>query len=163
MAGQGPPPKAPGTRARRNRTSTAATIKADPSLRVPRLPQHPRADEGYDWHPMTAAMWKEAWHSPMAPEFVDADKHGMFVYALLIDDFWTVKSARQRAELAAEIRLSGQRFGFSPIDRRRLQWEVEKAEDAQQRGRRRRGEPAPAAEGNGSDLTDARAVLRAIK
>jgi hypothetical protein len=159
-----PPPKAPGTRARRNRSSTAAVIKADPDLEIPPLPPHPEAEREVDWHPLAVAQWEAIWRSPMAPEFDDSDIHGMVVVTMLYHDFYTAKTARQRAELAAEIRLSGQRYGSSPLDRRRLQWEIERTEDAQQRGRRRRGadgstpERRPDASGG-----DPRGILRAIK
>ena len=33
-------------------------------------------------------------------------------------------------DLAAELRLQAARFGLSPIDRRRLDWEVAKSDDA---------------------------------
>jgi len=41
-----------------------------------------------------------------------------------------------RKDIGAEIRLQGVRFGLSPIDRRRLQWEIEHTEEAQHRGQR---------------------------
>ena len=40
--------------------------------------------------------------------------------------------------MAAEIRQQSVRFGLSPIDRRRLQWEVEKGEQATERTSKRR-------------------------
>jgi hypothetical protein len=159
----GPPPKQSGTRARRNKTSTAAIIKADPSVHAPELPAHPGLEDGQDWHSMTLVWWEDVWRSPMAPEFDDSDKHGLFALALLVNDFWMTSSARLRAQIGAEIRLQGVRFGLSPIDRRRLQWEIERTEDAQQRGRRRRGaqdgpEPRPQ-----PSAGDPRGILRAIK
>jgi hypothetical protein len=39
--------------------------------------------------------------------------------------------------LAAEIRLQRQCFGLTPLDRRRLQWEIERAEAAERRDRPR--------------------------
>lgn len=164
MAGMGPPPKAAGARQRRNKASTHAVLQADPDAEVPELPEHPRLlDDGVTWHPMTEAWWTYVWLSPMASEFDDSDVHGLFVLAMLVDDFWTIRSARQRAELAAEIRLTGQRFGVSPLDRRRLQWQIAETEDKQARTSRRRNEapPQPAPAAGGAD--DARAVLRAIK
>ena len=58
------------------------------------------------------------WHSPMAAEFLEADRHALVRLAVLIDAFWNEPSK----ELAAEIRLEQQAFGLTPIDRRRLQW-----------------------------------------
>jgi hypothetical protein len=149
----GPAPKPSSTRARRNKTSTAAMLKSDPTIKAPALPER-------DWHPMVEAWWADIWLSPMAPEFDDSDKHGLFALALLVDDFWTADTASTRAKLAAEVRQQGQRFGLSPIDRRRLQWEIERSEEAQQKGARRRAQSQPAAPAKGG--ADPRSVLRAV-
>lgn len=148
----GPQPKPSGTRARRNKSSTNATLKADAAIVAPELPHR-------DWHPMTLAWWRDLWASPMAPEYDDSDRHGLFKLALLQDDFWTAETARERKEASAEIRLQEQRFGLSPIDRRRLQWEIEKSEEAVERGAKRRCSGRAASKPNGSDP---RAVLRAL-
>ncbi len=131
----GPVPKHPSTRARQNRSATAAQLKADPSIRAPRLPDR-------SWHPMTAAWWRDVWSSPMAPEFDASDVHGLYALAVLVDDFWTAETPTARRDMASEIRLQTQRFGLSPIDRRRLQWSIEKVEEAQDRGSRRRSRVA---------------------
>jgi hypothetical protein len=73
------------------------------------------------WHRLTRAWWRDVWHSPMAEQFLEADRHALFRLALLVDLFWRGPSK----ELAAEIRLEQQAFGLTPIDRRRLQWTVE--------------------------------------
>ncbi len=78
-----------------------------------------------------------------APEFLKADIHGLFQLALLTNDFWLAESPSARSNLAAEMRQQSQRFGLSPIDRRRLQWEIEKTEDAIARGAQRKPAPAP--------------------
>jgi hypothetical protein len=75
----------------------------------------------------------------MAPEYDDSDKHGLFVLAVLVDGFWR----KPHWTAAAEIRLQRQCFGLSPIDRRRLQWEIEKVDEAQERGERRRAQSPP--------------------
>jgi hypothetical protein len=148
----GPTPKPAATRQRRNRTTSSATLTADHKVRAPALPKgnpwcsthgrrksdcllDPRISElrpcrTEQWHPMTKAWWKDIWASPMAPEFLKADTHGLFTLAMLEDDFWRSTSVKERRELVAEIRLQRQCFGLSPIDRRRLQWEVERAEQA---------------------------------
>lgn len=129
----GPPPKNPATRRRHNRVSTATTlVVADAPATVPALPPE------RDWHPQTKCWWEDTWRSPMAPEFLQADAHGLFRLALLIDDYWTAGSATQRRKLAAEIRLQGQGYGLSPLDRRRLQWQVEQVE---QKAAERRSSP----------------------
>jgi hypothetical protein len=96
----------------------------------------------------------------MAPEYDPSDVHGLFALAMLVDDFWSADSATLRANLAGEIRLQAQRFGLSPIDRRRLQWEIERGEEAQDRGERRRSRAA--AEATVAPGEDPRAVLRAL-
>lgn len=93
----------------------------------------------------------------MAPEYDDSDKHGLFMLADLVDAYWTEESPRGRAVLAAEIRLQRQCFGITPLDRRRLQWSIEKADEAQDRGKKRRAkaEPKPP-----EQAADPRSVLR---
>lgn len=147
------PLKDPSVRQRRNQDSTRATLKADPDLEVPALPKRG------GWHEQTVAWWTDVWASPMAPEFDDSDKHGLFQLALLVDDFWTANTSRERKELAAEIRQQSQRFGLSPIDRRRLQWTIEQVNEAQDKGDRRRAKAPPAKADGGSDP---RATLRAV-
>ena len=116
----GPIPKSAITRQRRNKKSTAATLKAEGGeLReVPPMPE--------EWHNMTKAWWEDVWRSPMADEFIEADKHGLYRLAVLVNEFWEHPSK----DLHAEIRLGQQAFGLTPIDRRRLQWEVGRAESA---------------------------------
>lgn len=146
----GPAPKSASTRSRRNKTSTAATLRADAAIVAPELP------EG-DWHPMVLDWWRALWASPMAPEYDDSDRHGLFELALIRNDFWCAGSAKERKEAAAEIRLQDQRFGLSPIDRRRLQWEIERTEDAVAKGSKRRvSQEASRPKG------DPRGVLRAL-
>lgn len=146
----GPAPKDESVRARRNKASTRATLRADAAIVAPELPP-------IDWHPMVLEWWRDLWASPMAPEYDDSDRHGLFELAILRNDFWQAETARERKEAAAEIRLQDQRFGLSPIDRRRLQWEIERTEDAQAKGARRR----TARQAN-TPKGDPRAVLRAV-
>lgn len=80
----------------------------------------------------------------MAHEFLDADVHGLFMLADLIDQYWRDPSK----DLAGEIRLQRQSFGLTPLDRRRLQWEVERVEQA---GRKRQQLPPPPAPEAGDD------------
>ena len=75
---------------------------------------------------MTRFWWRDIWCSPMAPEFLKTDMHGLLRLAVLIDEFWN----NPTVSLASEIRHQGAQFGLTPIDRRRLQWEVERAETA---------------------------------
>lgn len=128
MAGSGPPPKHPSTRRRQNRSSTAATLTLVHNVTAPDLPA------GREWHELTLEWWADVWASPMAPEYHESDKHGLFILAALVDDFWREPSR----EIAAEIRLQRTRFGLTPMDRRSLQWEIERGEEAEERTTQRR-------------------------
>jgi hypothetical protein len=75
----------------------------------------------------------------MAPEYDSSDFHGLLLLAVLMNDFWLHPSTA----LAAEIRLQRQCFGLTPIDRRRLQWEIERTDEAQTRGEKRRAAARP--------------------
>lgn len=106
----------------------------------PRL--HGRPD-GVPWHPAATALWDAIWDSPMATEYDASDAHGMLRLLDLVHEYWSVDpqakgAARLKVLLAAEIRLEQQNFGLSPLDRRRLQWEIERAEQAKDTGRSRR-------------------------
>lgn len=146
----GPAPKDPSVRARRNRQSTAATLRLVHDVVAPPLPTRL-------WHEQTRAWWRDIWASPMAPEFLKADLHGLFALALLIDDMWRTEDPKLRKELAAEVRQQRMAFGLTPLDRRRLQWQIEQTEEAQDRGtRRREAAPKPVAK-----ASDPRGVLGA--
>ncbi len=152
MAGMGPPPKPAAVRARKNRVTTAAVLHAPnpEDVMVPPLPDRPQDwhhtllnRPPQDWHPLTRAWWADLWASPMAAEYDATDVHGLLQLAVLVDDFWHAESPRDRQAASAEIRLQGLRFGLSPIDRRRLQWEIERSEEAQACRRRRQAAEAP--------------------
>ncbi len=82
-----------------------------------------------EWHSLTVAWWGDVWASPMASEYLAADRHGLFRLAMLVDDYWLASSPTGRRDLAGEIRLQGQAFGLTPLDRRRLEWTVGQVED----------------------------------
>lgn len=134
----GPMPKPGALRQRRNRTSTHAVLFAKQPMRQ-RAPSLP-CDRG--WHRLTLAWWQDVWHSPMAAEFLSVDIHGLYRLAILIDRFWVEPTVN----LASEIRQQQTAYGLTPIDRRRLQWEVERVESVA----RKRRPPLPAT-GNGDD------------
>lgn len=131
-----PLPKHPSTRARRNKVSGARTLSVVHDVEIPALP------DVRLWHPLTESWWDDIWASPMAPEFDHSDVHGLFLLAMLVDAFWVEPSTT----LASEIRLQRQCFGLTPIDRRRLQWEIDRGEQAEQQTSQRRtaAKPTPA-------------------
>lgn len=149
----GPDPKHPSRVSRRNRSSTSSQLVANPDLVVPPLPD----EDSREWLPITRAWWRDIWASPMAPEYDASDVHGLFIVAQLVDDFWRKPSK----ELAAEIRLQRQSFGLSPIDRRRLQWEIEHADEASAAGDERR-RAAAMARAQARPTVDPRNALHAV-
>lgn len=137
--------------ARRNRTSTNARLTSEHEIEAPELPT---AADG--WHPQTLEWWRDVWASPMAPEYDESDRHGLFMLAVLVDSFWRQPSK----DLAAEIRLQRQNFGLTPLDRRRLQWEIERGDEAAAKGAKRR---AAATEAKApTTRNDPRVALRAV-
>lgn len=126
----GPAPKDPSVRARRNKSSTRSSL-AGQARETPALPEL----DGVQWHPMTLMWWADVWSSPMSSEYLTADRHGLFRLAMLVEEFWR----HPLKEIAAEIRLQEKRYGLNPLDRRALEWSVESAEDAKDRGAQRRG------------------------
>lgn len=142
--------KDPSVRARRNKASTAATL---PTAGLPKR-NRPELPPSRDWLPMTVEWWDDLWASPMASEFHDSDRHGLFILAALVDAFWTEPTK----ELAGEIRLQRQSFGLTPYDRRRLEWTIESADEAKDRGRQRRARQSSSPKSG----DDPRSVLRAV-
>ncbi len=130
MAGRGPAPKPAHLRQRRNRASTQATLPSEAASADRKVPDLPEREGG--WHPMALDWWASVWTSPMAAEFLNADRHGLYLLAELHQRRWLAVSDAQIVRLSAEIRQHEIRFGLSPIDRRRLQWQVEKSENPQE-------------------------------
>ena len=149
----GPLPKDPKMRQRRNKESTAATLSlvASEDFTSPDLPplyrEFTTKNEDGDadttlrevvWHPRTISWWDTIWSSPMAGEWLKADYEGLFLLAELEDDFHRAGSPRDRIEILKEIRLQRAEFGLTPIARRRLQWEVQRGEEAEEKTRKQR-------------------------
>src|SRR5207253_1666646 len=99
--------------------------------------------------------WEAVWRSPMAGEYLAADRDGLFILARLHQDFWTAGCPKDRQQAAAEIRHQGVRFGLSPVDRRRLEWFVDKGEQASKRTETRRR----ARDASGKDPRDVLRIL----
>ena len=128
---RGPVPKDPRLRQRRNKVSTAARLLVEDLSSRKRTPSLP--PRSLEWHMLTKRWWKSVWQSPMANEYLDADVKGrLYRLAILVDRFWLKPSIT----LDAEICRNEAGLGLTPIDRRRLQWEVERLEQAQKRPRR---------------------------
>jgi hypothetical protein len=159
---KGRPPKLEALRQRRNKPAVGkSTLPTAESAKRNRVPELPKRAEG--WHPRLREWWSSVWRSPMAGEYLDADmRGGLFHLAYLHQLFWEVADlgiagVNKLPALAAEIRLQEVRFGLSPIDRRRLQWEVEKGETAAERTQTRRVAKRAASK---KPVADPRSVLK---
>lgn len=154
---RGPAPKSPELRQRRNRQVTRATlpsVEQSAQNEVPALYSRDKPTEV--WHPRVLAWWNAIWKSPMASEWLDADVSGL-VYrtAELQQDFWTADDAAGRVAVETRIAKNEERLGLSPIDRRRLQWEIERGDEASERTTKRRA--AKAVQGK-----DPRSYMKAV-
>jgi hypothetical protein len=69
----------------------------------------------------------------MASQWLETDVDALGRLALLWDHFYQFPTAQN----LSEIRLQEQRFGLSPLDRSRLQWEVNRAEETEKRQQQR--------------------------
>jgi hypothetical protein len=113
----GPPPKPPSQRRRRNKA--ASVVKLPTSSR----PTKPPAPKGLS--PAARSWWKTVWQSPLAAAYIEADVPALARLAGLID---RVHRGEEGSRLLGEIRALEDRFGLSPLARRRLQWELQTAE-----------------------------------
>ena len=121
----GPAPKPRKTRQRLNKASTRATLE-QPVGDVTVLPL-PERDSG-DWHPRVSAWWDDVWRSPMAAEYLDVDRRGLEAIAELWQGFFRADSDAGRLAVHSEIRLAQRDYGLTPLDRRRLEWEIKRVE-----------------------------------
>lgn len=151
----GPAPKHPSARARRNRSTTAATLTRPTRAKVPAMPDAPplveyddekvRHTHEVDWHDMVRQWWTDVWSAPMSTEWDESDIHNLYICLLLQQDMWTASTPKDRRDAAAEYRLQRKDLGLTPFDRRRLEWQIESAEEAKDRGAQRRARQSPAA------------------
>jgi hypothetical protein len=74
----------------------------------------------------------------MASEYLATDGHGLLLLAELEDAFHCAETSSMKLRIASEIRHQRTAFGLTPMDRRRLQWEVERTESAQAKRKPRR-------------------------
>jgi len=147
----GPAPKPAHLRQRTNRKPGAAQLEA-PTGKT-KAPEMPNPD-GRVWHPLTVKAWEHAWKSPMAGQWLETDADAIGRLALLWDEFYK----KPDADGLKEIRLQSALFGFSPLDRSRLQWEISKADEAEEKTRRRKN---PSQQRTGT--ADPRAILTMVK
>jgi hypothetical protein len=115
-------PKPPGQRRRRNLgQSKWRQLPADGA--GPQAPPLPRKRPA--WLKATREWWARAWASPMAVMWLDSDVDAMYRLALLRDAVWREPKL---ASLHGQVTALEDRLGLTPGSRRRLQWEITKAE-----------------------------------
>lgn len=110
---------------------------------------------------MVEEWWQSVWTSPMASEYLDADmRGGLYLLADLHQARWEARNEpKELLSVAKEIRLQEVRFGLSPVDRSRLQWEVEKGEEAVERRTKRKETKK---RGTKDAMADPRSLLKAV-
>ncbi len=118
-------PKPAHMRQNRTKKAGATTLQEQEQVSPPKL-QNP---DKRKFHKLTKEWWKRVWESPMAGEYLPTDIDGLARIAILVDEYYK----NPKKDILAEIRLQESRFGLSPIDRSRLQWEVAKGEEAERK------------------------------
>ncbi len=136
----GATPKPPGQRVRRNREQSEWR-QLPAGGRSGRAPK-PRTS--VVWGEFGQAYWRALWSSPMAATYTEADVFPLTRLCSLVDRRERVEAGDPEVFAASsvdgevtvvrgfdgdgEIRQLEDRFGISPLARRRLQWEVAQAE-----------------------------------
>lgn len=132
-------PKPPELLQRRNKHTTKATLPSVEESAKNDVPDLPKREGIIPWHPRVAEWWRTVWKSPMAQEWMASDVSGVLVRAAeLWQDFWMANEAAMRERLSKALSALETELGLTPIARRRLQWEVEKGDQAAERTTRRR-------------------------
>lgn len=139
-----PTPKPPGQRRRRNKDAPKGRkLAVSSQKRAPELPNQGQMQE------RTVIWWRRIWDSPMAAAWLDSDVSTLERMADLVD---IAHKGEASAGVLGEIRALEDRFGLSPLARRRLQWEIDQAAVADHAASSDDGEPA-----------DEERFLRAVK
>lgn len=143
----GPPPKPAAQRQRRNAAPAVTRLSAAGRQGKP----PPLGTKKPAWRKATREWWKTVWSSPMAAAFLPADVPILRRLATMLDGYDRLPDPK----LLAEIRQLEDRFGLSPMARRKLQWEIVPEPEA----------PAekPAARPRGASRADPRHGLFAVK
>jgi hypothetical protein len=154
----GPQPKDPAVLRRRNKTATRAVLKPNENPEIPDLPK------GLRWRVQVKEWWTRAWSSPMVPEWTESDVDALYLAARLMQQFWDPETTPNVCRgLAGEIRQLLAQCGLTPMARRSLQWEIERAEAAQESTAKRRAGRKPPAKKAAAGSADPRARFQVVK
>lgn len=85
-------------------------------------------------------QWGQLWSTPQAKLWEDS---AAFVRSLAQFVRWNVKGEQGDIEAAREARIRGKEFGLTPLTLMGLRAEIERADEAQDRGERRRSRTVP--------------------
>jgi hypothetical protein len=121
----GPPPKPASQRRRRNQAPAVVKLANRQPSKPPSLPK--------GFSPSARKWWATVWSSPMAALWLEADVPSLVRLAALVE---LADSGDMAPQVLAEIRQLEDRFGLSPLARRRLQWELEQGRQGEVRARR---------------------------
>jgi hypothetical protein len=110
----GPAPKPAAQRRRRNKVPAVVKLATHTQPRKP-----PALPKGYP--AASRKWWQTVWASPMAQVWLEADVPALVRLAGLVG------AADPSPQVLAEIRQLEDRFGLSPLARRRLQWELQQS------------------------------------
>ncbi|MEW5810277.1 MAG: hypothetical protein AB1925_12570 [Actinomycetota bacterium] len=136
-------------------------LKPQTNPKVPALP-----GRAASWYPQVRDWWRRAWSSPMVPEWTESDVDALYLAARLMQQFWDPECSPNVCRgLAGEIRQLLAQCGLTPMSRRSLQWEIERAEAAQESTTKRRtaaATPAKKAPAKKAAPADPRARFRVV-
>lgn len=118
MAGQGPAPKDPAQRRRRNEPARGEWIDL-PELEKPVLPTLPRRGARGGWSARTRTAWAQWRRDPATAMFGPSEIAAAIDLAYLHHDW-----SRGESKLAAEIRIRMDGLGLTPKGKRDLRWRV---------------------------------------
>lgn len=127
----GPPPKAPGTAARKDKKRSNLVVLHAEAAEQPELPPNGFPDgEGRTPWPLETVDWWEMWgRSPLASEFTENDWTELLDTAILHAQYWT----NGHPKIASELRQRVAKFGATPEDRLRLRIQFASADSAEKK------------------------------
>ena len=99
---------------------------------------------------METALWRELWSTPQA--VIWEESHAEREVAQYVR--WKIRAEQGDLKASTEARMLSDRLGLSPLALLRLRAEIEKVDEAENRGTRRRGAARPAAEDDKPDEGD---------
>jgi hypothetical protein len=133
MAGNGPRPKDPNRRVRRNSDPVPLRVITATPTGQPDLPTFEVEVGGelteFAWPARTREWWRMWAESPLSAEFTSTDWSELLDTAVLHARFW-----RGSVSLASELRLRVAKFGATPEDRARLRITFAQADEAESKG-----------------------------